>query len=305
VFHIRYAGLNAGGQEVQAWYESSPTDDCATDGRWLERKVNLAELANQGAGEPVTRLSRIEIILDDTDKNGEFSLDLDYIRIIDRDGRTGWADDFQKVDPWAVHASFEGTAGAGERFGIAAQEEDGNSLGCLTLQAVVSEGLPDGLDESTQMIVPLDRVRVLATADFEGTEVPLVLSRGKHYWLNTYRPDDPCWLALFSELMDVTLNRGVMFRSYSHAVTPAGLSSEENQGVSLIEEEPLPVERIRLVAPPELDEPLPHTLPTVHGKMRLTVVRGNRQTIPFPDPMSDPPTVTLRPGEVVEITPGE
>jgi hypothetical protein len=302
VFHIRYSGLNTDGKEVQAWYESSPTDDRATGGQWQEGRVNLAEIARQAAGEPVTRLARIEIILDDTDKNGDFTLDLDYLRIIAADGRTGWAEDFETVNPWAVHASFEGTTGAEDRFDLIAQTENGNTFGRVKLRAVVSDVFPDGLDECTRMIVPLDGVRVLATADFEGKKVPLVLSQGKRYWLNTYSPDDRCWEALFSELMATALNRGVLFRSYSHAVTAAGLSSEENHSVSIIQQEPLPVDCVRLVAPPELNTPLPHTLPNVPGQMRLRVIHGNREEIPFPDPESDPPTVTLQPGEVVEIT---
>jgi hypothetical protein len=68
-----------------------------------------------------------------------------------------------------------------------------------------------------------------------------------------------------------------------------------------IQDEPLPIERVRLVAPPELDRPLAQVLPADPRKPTLRVIQGKRPTIPLPDPGSKPPAVTLEPGEVIEL----
>ncbi|MBM3862157.1 MAG: hypothetical protein FJ395_21230, partial [Verrucomicrobia bacterium] len=67
------------------------------------------------------------------------------------------------------------------------------------------------------------------------------------------------------------------------------------------QEEELPIDRIRLVAPPELDKSLRFTLPASARPMTLRVIQGKRTAIPMPDPGNRPPTVTLEPGEVVEL----
>ena len=108
-----------------------------------------------------------------------------------------------------------------------------------------------------------------------------------------------------SELLDTKLNRGVMFRSFSHGVREDGLTSNTDEQLMVIKEEELPIDRIRLVAPPELEQFLPHTLPVSRWPLTLRVIRGERQTIPWPDPDSKPPTITLQAGEVVELIRGE
>ncbi|HID77564.1 MAG TPA: hypothetical protein EYP56_16410 [Planctomycetaceae bacterium] len=300
LFHIRFTALDAGGKELPAWHETAPTDDCSTGGRWLAGREDVAQIARRATGRDVRRLAAIDVILDDLAENGRFTLDLDYLRLVSPDGHVGWEEQFESIRGWSVRASFQGRAGADRRFGFDALQEDGCSVGRLRLEAVLSERPVDGVDESTLAVEPLDDVRVLAAAETPRGRVPLLLARGRCYWLNTYTPSDACWEALLQELWDLPLSRGVMFRSFSHAVTADGLTSDRQQAVTIIQEEPLPVDRVRLVAPPELDKPLPHTLPAA-ARHQLRVLRGERSEIPCPDPGSDPPAVTLFPGEVVEV----
>ena len=56
VFDIRYRGTTADGREVDAWLETSDTDDRQSGGKWLEGQANVAQIAEQAAGEPITRL---------------------------------------------------------------------------------------------------------------------------------------------------------------------------------------------------------------------------------------------------------
>jgi hypothetical protein len=103
------------------------------------------------------------------------------------------------------------------------------------------------------------------------------------------------------DLTGLRLNRGVLFRSFSHSVRKEGMVSEKNEGLMTIQDEPLPIDRVRLVAPPELDRPLAHVLPVDGRRPTVHVLQGKRRTIPIPDPGSRPPTVTLEPGEIVEL----
>ncbi len=301
LFHIRYEGLDAAGRPVEAWYESSPTDDRATEGKWLSGQENVARIADRGAGRPVQRLSRIHVILDDLDDNGQFTLDVDCLRLVSPSGQIGWEEEFQSVGRWRVSASFQDQPDAAERFGFQAICEEDRTVGRMRLEATVPDGLPEGMDESTRLLQPRESVRVLAASSWKGTKVPLLLARGRHYWLNSYTPNDDCWETLFGELFGLRLNRGVLFGSFSHALTPDGFTSQRQQSLMVIGEEPLPVKRFRMVAPPELDRPLQHALPRLSGKWHLRVLRGQRRQITWPDPGSDPPALILLPGEIVEL----
>jgi hypothetical protein len=97
------------------------------------------------------------------------------------------------------------------------------------------------------------------------------------------------------------LNRGVIFRSFSHSVRKDGLASNKQEGLMTIQDEPLPIDRVRMIAPPELDRPLAHVLPVDSRRPSLRILQGKRTSIPVPDPASRPPTVTLEPGEVIEL----
>jgi len=303
--HIRYYGLNAAGQEVPAWYESSPTDDRQTQGKWVEQKVNVAEIAKRGAGQDTTRLTRIEIILDDLEKNGDFSLDVDYLRMVDQQGNAAWEHEFKSISGWTFGTSFPGAPNAASRFGFSAKEEDGRTMGHMTLTAISSDALIGPIDEATRDIKPREEANVLYDSEFNGVRIPIVLQRDDCYQLNTYSPTEDCWKAFMPKLVGATLNRGVTFRSYSHAVQSNGMTSQTDDQWTVIQEEELPINRIRLAAPPELDHALPFTLPISSRPISLRVIRGNRPTIPFPDPNSTPPTITLEPGEVVELVRGE
>jgi len=305
IFHIRYYGLNAAGQEVPAWYESSPSDDRQTQGKWVDQQVNVAEIAKRGAGQDIARLTRIEIILDDLEKNGDFSLDIDYLRMIDNQGNVAWEHDFDGVEGWNIGTSFAGAPNAASRFGFSAVEEDGKTIGRMTLKAISSDALTGPIDESTRQIEPRDGVRVVYESNFNGVKVPILLRREGRYYLNTYSPTEDCWKALMPELLGTTLNRGVMFRSYSHGVQEDGMASQTDEQWTVIQEEELPINRIRLVAPPELDHALSFVLPASSRPLSLRIIQGNRPAIPFPDLGSTPPTITLKPGEVVELMRGE
>ncbi len=301
VFHIRYTGEDCDGKTVRAWDESSPTDDQQTGGQWEEGEADVAAIARQAAGRPVVRLKRIEMILDDLDQNGEFSLDVDYLRMAGPDGEIGWEDSLDSVDDWTVRASFEEAPDGGSRFGFRVGQEQETSIATLTLKAVVAEEPGGPVDHLTQRIEPLPEVRVLWGVERQGQAIPLLLARDRCYWLNTYSPTDACWEKLVPEVLGLPVQRGVLFRSWSHAVTADGLSTQREQAAMVVQQCELPIERVRLVAPPELDEPLSHTLPASSRPLTLHVVRGERQEIPLPDPGSDPPGVTLRPGEIVDL----
>lgn len=301
IFHIRYYGLNAAGQEVAAWHESSPTDDRQTQGKWMDQQVNVAEIAKQGAGQDIARLTRIEIILDDLEKNGDFSLDIDYLRMIDKQGNVAWEHDFDSVAGWSVGTSFAGAPNAASRFGFSAIEEDGKTIGRMTLTAISSDALVGPIDESTRHIEPREGVRIVYESDFNGVTVPILLQREDRYYLNTYSPTEECWKALLPELLGTTLNRGVMFRSYSHGVQEDGITSQTDEQWTVIQEEELPINRIRLVAPPELDHAMSFVLPASSRPLSLRIIQGSRKSIPFPNSGSTPPTITLKPGEVVEL----
>ncbi len=301
LFHIRYRGQTADGRETEVWLETSDTDDRQSLGRWLEGQADIAQIAAQAAGSPVTRLTRLEIILDDLDVNGRFALDVDYLRFVSASGQTDWEESFDTRDDWTVHSTLEGIAGGGERFGFSVQQEDATTLGRLELTALVSSVLPGSIDQTTVMIEPRDGVRVLRSEAYEGTLVPILLAHERACWLNTYEPTDEAWAVLFGELLGQSLHEGVSFGAYFHAVTRDGLTSLRNTASTVIPQQSLPVDRVRLVAPPELDQPLPHTLPAGYAEMRLRVIASERDTIPYPDAGSAPPTVTLAPGEIVEF----
>ena len=301
VFHIRSWGRPPSGQEVPAWYETSPTDDRQTDGAWEERRVNLAEVARRAAGGAISRLTRLEIILDDLDENGDFSLDIDFLRLADAQGNIGWQEEFDSVAGWQVDSSFGGIAGARKRYGFAAVSDAGQSLGRMTLAAISSDALGGDVDEATRQIQPRDGVRVVRTAVVDGQQIPVVLRCGNRFLLNTYSPSEDTWAAFLPEALGAPLHRGVIFRSYSHTVTQSGIRTRTEESWQVIPEEQLPIDRIRMVAPPELDRALPFTLPASSRPLKLRVVRGSRPAIPFPDPGSTPPAITLQPGEVIEL----
>ena len=119
--------------------------------------------------------------------------------------------------------------------------------------------------------------------------------------LNTYSPSDACWEKLVPSLTGMRLNRGVIFRSFSHSVRKEGIVSERQEGLMTIQDEPLPMDRVRMVAPPELDRPSAQVLPADPRRPSVRVLQGKRQAVPLPDPGSRPPTITLEPGEVVEL----
>lgn len=296
--HIRYHGRNGKGDEVPAWYETSPTDDRQSDGRWLEGQANVAEIARHAAGEPIARLTRIEVILDDLDENGTFTADIDYLRFVDAMGKIGWSADFRG---WTVGASFAGSPGAAARYGFGPAEEGGHRFQRITLTAKVSDKVVPPVDEATLQIAPIDGVQVLVSATVEGHSVPVLLQSDKTFLLNTYSPSDSCWEKLIPDVTGMQLNRGVLFRSFSHTVRKEGLVSHREEGWMAIQDEPLPIDRVRLVAPPQWDQPLAQTLPVDPRRAELRVLQGQRRSIPFPDPGSKPPSVTLRPGEVVEL----
>ena len=175
-------------------------------------------------------------------------------------------------------------------------------MGHVDLQALVSSLLPGSLDQTSLMFEPLASVGVLMGEEYEGTTIPVLLAHECAYWLNTYKPTDECWEKLFKEVFDLHLEKGVTFHSYSHAVTRDGIASATETVSTTIRQEQLPLNRIRLVAPPELDRPLAHTLPLGYEQMKLRVIAGQRAQITYPDANSDPPTITLQPGEVVELT---
>ena len=166
---------------------------------------------------------------------------------------------------------------------------------------MVSERVVPPVDEATCRIAPASGAQCLVSATSEGVTIPILLERGQIFWLNTYSPSDECWEKLMPKLGLGGLHRGVIAKSYSHSVMPDGLKSEKNEGLTVIQDEPLPINRVRLVAPPELDRPLPHVLPSDPRRPTLGVIQGKRNSIPFPDPGSQPPTITLEPGEVVEL----
>ncbi len=305
LLHIRYYGLNEAGQEVPAWYESGPTDDRQTQGKWMDQRVDVAKIANRGAGQAIARLTRIEVILDDLEQNGDFTLDIDYLRMIDGQGNVAWEQEFESVADWTVGASFAVAPDAASRFGFSTTAEDGRTIGRMSLTAISSDVLIGSIDEATRHIEPREGVRVLHESEFNGGKLPVVLRRDNCYYLNTYSPTEGCWKAFMPELLGTALDRGVMFRSYSHGVRKDGMASPTDEQWTVIQEEELPIDRIRLVAPPELDHALPFTLPTSSRSLSLQVIQGSRSTIPFPDPGSTPPTITLKPGEVVELVRGK
>lgn len=131
--------------------------------------------------------------------------------------------------------------------------------------------------------------------------VPSLLANGTFYWLNRYSPSDPCWEKLIPGLTGMQVNHGVLFRSYSHLVRGDGIVSERNEAPMVIRDEPLPMARVRLVAPPEWNQPLAHVLPVDTRQPSVRIIRGKRQTIAIPDPGSSPPTVTLEPDEIIEL----
>jgi hypothetical protein len=157
------------------------------------------------------------------------------------------------------------------------------------------------IDEATRQIEPLPGVQTLVHATAEGKAVPVVLARDRCFWLNTYSPSDACWEKLLPNLTGMRLNRGVIFRSFSHSVRKDGLVSEKQEGLMSIQDEPLPIERVRMIAPPEWDRPLAQALPVDPRRPSVSILQGQRRSIPVPDPGSRPPTVTLEPGEVIEL----
>lgn len=301
LFHIRYRGLTGDGQEVDAWLETSPTDDRQSHGEWIEGEANVAEIAARAAGTPISRLTQLQVYLDDLDANGRFTLDVDYLRFVNAGGQVGWEDTFETGADWAVHGTPGRTPDGGPRYSFAVQQEEGATFGRLELTALVSSVMPGSLDRATLTIAPRDGVRVEYSDEYEGASVPILLMDGRACWLNTYSPTDEVWVTLFDKLLGRTLYDGVSFTASFHAVTRDGLTAHRGGAAMVIPSQPLPVDRIRMVAPPELDQALPQTLPTGYAEMELQVIAGERTTIPYPDAGSQPPTITLAPGEVVEF----
>jgi len=301
VFHIRYYGLDRQGNEVQAWYEGGPTEHLATRGQWHADQANVAEVTSHVLKEPLSRLSRIEVILDDMEDNGTFTLDMDYLRFTSTAGEVGLSVALDPRQDWTVHSDFEHIPGASQRFGFTTVEAEGRLIPRITLTAVVSEKVVPPVDESTCRIDPRDGVERLVEVSVEGNRVPVLLARDGAYWLNTYTPTDACWEALIPRLMKAELNKGVIFRNTSHSVSAGGVTSATNEGVTIIRDEPLPINRVRLVAPPELGQPLPHALPVSLRQPSLRVVQGARSSIPLPDARGGRATIILEPGEVVDL----
>ncbi len=301
IFHVRYEGITADGRRVQAWHESSPTDDRQTGGKWQEFEANVAQIARQAAGEPIARLSRIELILDDLDENGRFTLDVDELRTVNPAGKAGWEETFDTLNGWTSHASFEGVPGAKSRFGLKAEKEGDTTFARLSLEAQVREDTGGPADESTQGIEPLPGVKTLWQAEVRGHQVPLLLARDRSYWLNTYTPTDDGWIKLIPAALGLPVHQGVLFHSFSYTVTPEGLKPHRTEAAMVVQEAELPIERVRLVAPPELDEALPHTLPVSSRPMSIRVVRGERKEIPVSQSKEKPASIVLQPGEIVEV----
>jgi len=122
IFHIRYYGLDRQGNEVQAWYEGSPTEYRATRGQWQADQANVAGIAKHALKAPLSRLSRIEVILDDLEDNGTFTLDMDYLRFASPAGEVGCTVALDPRKDWTVHSDFEHIPGARQRFGFATVE---------------------------------------------------------------------------------------------------------------------------------------------------------------------------------------
>jgi hypothetical protein len=301
IFHIRYHGVNREDKEVAAWFESSATDDRQTQGAWIEEEINLAQLTRQGAGEPLQRLTRIEVILDDLEKNGEFTLDMDYLRIADAQGAIGWREEFETVEAWQVGATFAHRPDGPPRYALVAASEDGVSIGRMKLTAISSNVLAGPMDEATRVIEPNAEVEVLQQAEHQGQAVPILLRHENGYFLNTYSPTDACWESMLPSLLKLPLQQCVTFTSYSFGVRESGLTRLTNTQLSVIQQERLPIKRVRLVAPPELDEALPVTLPVGIVPASGRFVRGVRASRPTPDPDQTPASITLHPGEVVEF----
>jgi hypothetical protein len=148
---------------------------------------------------------------------------------------------------------------------------------------------------------PAAGVERLVEAEVEGEKVPVVLARGSTFWLNTYSPSNDCWEAIMPRLTGTPLHTGVLFRSYSHAQRADGLHSDQNARRMTIGDEPLPVQRVRLIAPPELDRPLLHALPLDWQRASLQTIRTTRPSTPYPAPGVEPPSILLQPGEVVDF----
>jgi len=256
------------------------------------------------AGKAVARLKRIELILDDLERNGEFALEVDYLRMVDRAGQVGWEDTMDSLGEWEVGASFEKAPEGKGRFGLEVSPE-AEGVARLWMRAVFANEPFGAVDHLTRRIEPLPEVRVVEELKQGDLSIPLLLARDRFYWLNTYSPTDECWEKLVAELLGLPVQRGVMFCSYSHTLTPAGLTSRREQAAMVVQECELPIDRVRLVAPPELAQPLPHTLPASSRPLTLRIISSERKEIPFPDPGSDPPSITLRSGEIVELLRGE
>jgi len=263
--------------------------------------VNLAEITRRGAHEPIHRLTRLEIILDDLEGNGDYSLDIDFLRIQGLDGNVAWQEDFAAVTDWNVAATFANRPDGADRFGFRAVEEDHATLGRMTLTAISSNALEGPIDEATRFMQPRDGVDVLRHAEFHEESIPILLKREDQYFLNTYSPTEECWEALIPRLLGAPLQQGVMFQSYSFGVRESGITSHTDTQWTVIQEEELPIDRVRLVAPPEWNEPLPVTLPVSSGRWSCRVIQGERSTIVLPDSDSSPAEVTLQPGEVVDL----
>jgi hypothetical protein len=129
----------------------------------------------------------------------------------------------------------------------------------------------------------------------------MVLARGGKLLMNTLSPSEACWAAVLPDLVELPIHQGVLFGSCSHTVTVDGLQSREDEQWMVIQEEELPIDRIRLVAPPELPHATRHTLPARGQRLSLEVLRGERTQIPLPDPDTQPSGITLQPGEIVEL----
>lgn len=298
VFHIRCYGLDGQGKEIPAWHESGPTDDRQSGGTWRADRASVADIAREAAGEPVSRLTRIEVLLDDLEENGSFSLDIDFLRFTSVDGKIGWSAEFKD---WTTGASFGEMPDARGRYAFGPASEGRERFHRMTLAARVSDKVVPPVDEATRRIEPLPGVRTLVEATSEGKPFPILLQHQRLFWLNTYSPSDACWERLMPELTGTPLNRGVIFRSFSHSVRKDGFVSEKQEGLMAIADERLPIDRVRLIAPPELDRPLAQVLPVDSRRPSVRILQGNRGTIPVPDPGSRPPTITLEPGEVIEF----
>ncbi len=114
-----------GAKSMPGWKPAIPTTaNRAASG--LRDRPTSPRSQQQAAGEPITRLTHIDVILDDLEPNGQFSLDVDYLRFVTAAGEIGWEESFDTADNWSVHATIEGVPGGQGAFRVFGAEGRGN-----------------------------------------------------------------------------------------------------------------------------------------------------------------------------------